>query len=151
MRWISLKILQRLLWSYQCNLFCISILNKVNLPIFYVTITNKREDEQKYKTKRCLLNICLYLKFWYQVIIYIYDTFYSQILQIFITSFILTCVSFNLLYHDTYKHEGVSNASYMVFSTHVNVSMFEVKIPLKQNMRMKFNEVDWMAENHSKR
>ena len=55
---------------------------------------------------------------------------------------ILTCVSFNLLYHDTYKHEGVSNASYMVFSTHVNVSMFEVKIPLKQNMRMKFNEVD---------
>ena len=55
---------------------------------------------------------------------------------------ILICVSFNLLYHDTYKHEGVSNASYMVFSTHVNVSMFEVKIPLKQNMRMKFNEVD---------
>ena len=58
---------------------------------------------------------------------------------------------FYLLYHYIIKHKGVSNASYMVFSTHVNVSMFEVKIPLKQNMRMKFNEVDWMAENHSKR
>ena len=67
--------------------------------------------------------------------LFIYDTFYSQILQI-------TRVSLNLLYHHTFKHEGVSNASYMGFSIHVNVSMFEVKIPLKHNMRMKLNEVD---------
>ena len=53
-----------------------------------------------------------------------------------------TRVSLNLLYNHTFKHEGVSNASYMGFSTHVNVSMFEVKIPLKHNMRMKLNEVD---------
>ena len=72
---------------------------------------------------------------------------YSYIYYLLLTNFyhivlILICVSFNLLYHDTYKHEGVSNASYMGFSTHVNVSMFEVKIPLKYNMRMKLNEVD---------
>ena len=70
---------------------------------------------------------------------------YSYIYYLLLTNFyhiVLTCVSLNLLYHYIIKHKGVSNASYMVFSTHVNVSMFEVKIPLKQNMRMKLNEVD---------
>ena len=70
---------------------------------------------------------------------------YSYIYYLLLTNFyhiVLICVSLNLLYHYIIKHKGVSNASYMVFSTHVNVSMFEVKIPLKHNMRMKLNEVD---------